>query len=120
MPTHHFQPTHYHIAIGSHEPVRQIGDGDTVVTTTVDAMGKDATDTQVTPGGNPQTGPFYVTGAEPGDTLVVQLDRISPNRTIGYTSTVVASNVVDPSYVRELPERDLAEWHVDHERVEAS
>ena len=120
MPTHHFQPTHYHIAIGSHEPVLQIGDGDTVVTTTVDAMGKDATDTQVTPGGNPQTGPFYVTGAEPGDTLVVQLDRISPSRTIGYTSTVVASNVVDPSYVRELPERDLAEWHVNYERGTAT
>jgi amidase len=120
MPTHHFQPTHYHIAIGSHEPVLQIGDGDTVVTTTVDAMGKDATDTQVTPGGNPQTGPFFVTGAEPGDTLVVQLDRISPSRTIGYTSTVVASNVVDPSYVRELPERNLAEWHVDHERGTAT
>jgi amidase len=120
MPTHHFQPTHYHIAIGSHEPVLQIGDGDTVVTTTVDAMGKDPTDTQITPSGNPQTGPFYVTEAEPGDTLVVQLDRISPSRTIGYTSTVVASNVVDPSYVRELPEQDLAEWHVDHERGTAT
>jgi amidase len=120
MPTHHFQPTHYHIAIGAHEPVLQIGDGDTVVTTTVDAMGKDATDTQVTPAGNPQTGPFYVTGAEPGDTLAVRLDRISPSRKIGYTSTVVASNVVDPSFVRELPERDLAEWHVDHERGTAT
>jgi amidase len=115
MATHHFQPTHYHIAIGSHEPVLHISQGDTVVTTTVDALGKDATDTQVTPAGNPQTGPFYVVGAEPGDTLVVQLDRISPNRTIGYTSTVVAPNVVDPSYVRELPERELAEWQIDRE-----
>jgi amidase len=115
MPTHHFQPTHYHTAIGSHEPVLQIGDGDTVVTTTVDAMGKDASDTQVTLGGNPQTGPFYVIGAEPGDTLVIQLDRISPNRSIGYTGSVVAANVVDPLYVRELPERELAEWKVDNE-----
>ena len=116
MATHHFQSAHYHTAIGSHEPVLQIGDGDTVVTTTVDAFGKDATDTQVTPAGNPQTGPFYVAGAEPGDTLAVYLDRISPNRTIGYTSTVVASNVVDPSYVRELPEREMAEWQIDPER----
>jgi amidase len=120
MATHNFQPTHYHIAIGSHEPVLHIGDGDTVVTTTVDAMGKDATDTEVTPAGNPQTGPFYVVGAEPGDTLVVQLDRISPNRTIGYTSTVVAPNVVDPSYVRELPERELAEWQIDYEHGTAT
>jgi acetamidase/formamidase len=47
--------------------------------------------------------------------LVVQLDRITPNRSIGYTGSVVAANVVDPAYVRELPERKLAEWRVDDE-----
>jgi amidase len=120
MAIHHFQPTHYHIAIGSHEPVLRIDDGDTVVTTTVDAMGKDAGDTERTPAGNPQTGPFYVTDASPGDTLVVELDRISPNRAIGYSSTVVAPNVVDPSFVRDLPERELAEWQVDTERGTAT
>jgi amidase len=113
MALHHFQPTHYHTAIGPFEPVLRIGDGDTVVTTTVDAFGKDASDTLVTPRGNPQTGPFYVAGAEPGDTLVVKLDRILPNRAIGYSGSVVAPNVVEPSYVRELPERELAEWRVD-------
>jgi amidase len=120
MATHNFQPTHYHTAIGSHEPVLQISDGDTVITATVDAFGKDAANNQVTPRGNPQTGPFYVTGTEPGDTLVVQLDRISPNRAIGYTDSVVAPNVVDPWYVRELPERQLAEWRVDTERGTAT
>ena len=115
MATHHFQPTRYYTAIGSHEAVLRIADGDTVFTTTVDAMGQDASNAKVTPAGNPQSGPFFVTGAEPGDTLVVQLDRIAPNRVIGYSSTVVAANVVDPSYVRELPERELAEWHVDND-----
>jgi amidase len=120
MATHHFQPNHYHVSLGSHEPVLRIGDGDTVVTTTVDAFGKDATDREVTPRGNPQTGPFYVEGAVPGDAVAVSLDRISPNRAIGYTSTVVAPNVVDPSYVRELPDRRLAEWRIDHRRGTAS
>jgi amidase len=120
MATHHFQPTHYHIAIGSHEPVLRIGDSDTVITTTVDAFGKGASDTPVTPRGNPQTGPFYIEDAEPGDTLMVQLDRIRPNRAIGYTGSVVAANVVDPLYVRELPERELAEWRVDNERGTAT
>jgi amidase len=120
MVTHHFQPTHYHTTIGSHEPVLRIGDGDTVITTTVDAFGKDASDTAVTSRGNPQTGPFYVEGAERGDILVVQLDRIWPNRAIGYTGSVVAANVVDPAYVRELPERELAEWRVDNERSTAT
>jgi len=113
MATHHFQPTRYHTAIGSHEPVLSIADGDTVVTTTVDAGGKDEKGKQATPGGNPQTGPFYVKGAEPGDTLVLHLDRLYPNRDMGYTATVVAPNVVDPEYVRSLPEGELAEWKID-------
>ena len=37
-----------------------------------------------------------------------------PSRSIGYTGSVVAVNVVDPSYVGELPERELAEWRVDN------
>jgi hypothetical protein len=45
----------------------------------------------------------------------VQLDQIVPNRAIGYRGSVVAPNVVEPSYVRELPERELAEWRVDNE-----
>ena len=113
MATHDFQPTQYHLAIGSHSPVLRINDGDTVITTTVDAFGKDASDEIVTPRGNPQTGPFYVVGAEPGDTLSVLLDRISPNRSTGYTGSVIAPNVVDPEFVRELPKPEFAEWHVD-------
>jgi len=114
MAIHQFRPDHYHTTIGSHPPVLYIASGDTVVTTTVDAAGKDATGAEVTARGNPQTGPFYIDGAEPGDTLVVVLDRISPNRSVGYTGTVVAPNVVDPSYVRELPDREFADWQVDN------
>lgn len=120
MATHHFQPTHYHTVIGSHPPVLHMANGDTVITTTVDAWGKDASDTEVTPRGNPQTGPFYVDGAEPGDTLVVELDRISPNRAIGYARSVVAPNVVDPSFVRQLPESDVVEWRIDNKGGTAS
>jgi amidase len=120
MATHHFQPSQYHFAIGSHPPVLRISPGDTVVTTTVDAFGNDASDTPVTPRGNPQTGPFYIVGAEPGDTLVVQLDRITPSRANGYTRSVVAANVVDPSFVGDLPESIMAEWRVDNEQGTAT
>jgi acetamidase/formamidase len=113
MTTHQFTPTHYHTAIGSHEPVLRIAPGDTVITTTVDAGGHDARNEQVAPFGNPQTGPFYVEGAEPGDTLVVHLDRITPSRATGFTATVLAPNVVDPTFVRELPDSALADWRID-------
>src|ERR1044071_1099630 len=99
MATHHFTPEHYYTAIGTYEPVLRIADGDTVVTTTVDAGGSDSTNTEVTPGGNPQTGPFYVEGAEPGDTLAVHFDRLWPNRTVGFTGKLVAPWVVDPAFV---------------------
>lgn len=38
----------------------------------------------LTPGhDNPQTGPFYVEGAEPGDTVVIHVDRLAPARDYG-------------------------------------
>lgn len=123
MTTHRFTPEHYHIAIGTYEPVLRISDGDTVITTTVDAGGSDATNTQVTPGGNPQTGPFYIEGAEAGDTLAVHFDRLQPNRTFGYTGIYLAPNVVDPWYVTEFPptrDQGRAEWELDLDRGTAT
>ena len=49
MAINHFQPTVYHTAIGSHEPVLHIESGDTVITTTVDAWGQNAADKRVAP-----------------------------------------------------------------------
>ena len=37
---------------------------------------------------NPQTGPFYVEGAEPGDTLVVHFRAITPRESQGVSTTV--------------------------------
>ena len=118
MTLHTFQPTRYYTTLGSHEPVLRIADGDTVETTTVDARGYDARGEEVAARFNAQTGPFYVEGAEPGDTLAVLLERIRPNRTHGWSSTMLAPNVVDPTFVPELPwpadgNQLLAAWHVD-------
>ena len=112
---HQFQPTNYHISLGPHEPALRVSDGDTISTTTVDARGTDHQREQVAPYGNPQTGPFYVEGAEPGDTLVVHFDKIMPNRRYGFCGSSVAPNIVDPTYVRELPQAELAEWDIDVE-----
>jgi len=115
--THKFRPDHYHVTIGPHAPVLRIAHGDTVITTTVDARGGDASGRKITPGGNPQTGPFFIEGAEPGDTLAVHLDRLVPNRRTGFTRVMVAPNVVDPDDVSTLPAvgNELAEWSIDRD-----
>jgi len=90
MAIHRFAPKIYDTTIGSHEPVLTISSGDTVITPTVDAHGADGTGKRVTEGGNPQTGPFCVVGAEPGDMFSVHFDRLWPNRRRGWSSTVIA------------------------------
>lgn len=120
MTTHEFTPDHYFNTIGSHPQVLTISPGDSVVTKTVDALGCDETGERVAQRGNPQTGPFFIEGAEPGDTLVLRFDRLTPNRPTGVAATVLAANVVDPEFARELPHNPLSEWWVDHERGEVA
>lgn len=117
---HEFIPDHYHITLGPHDPVLSVRSGDTIVTTTVDARGYDHRREQITPRGNPQTGPFFIEEAEPGDTLVVRLDRIEPNREIGWSLSAVAANVVDPEFVPSLPASEVVEWRIDQEKRTAT
>ena len=59
MTIHKFHPKIYYNAFGSYAPVLRISDGDTVITSTVDNAGRDATDNQVTQLGNPLTAHSY-------------------------------------------------------------
>jgi amidase len=115
---HEFEPTTFHLSIGSHEPALRVESGDTIRTWCVDSGGYDHNGADLTDGGNPMTGPFYVEGAEPGDTLSVRLDRIRPNRSRGVTGGLVAPHVVDPEFVPELDEAAKKEvwWELDLER----
>jgi len=113
---HEFEPTMFHSTIGSHPPVLRIESGDTVVTSTVDAAGRDARGSLVATPGNPQTGPFFISGAQPGDMLEVHFDRIRPNRDRAWASASIAPGVLEPGYLRDqpaAPERPIAEWRVD-------
>jgi len=120
---HEFEPTVFHSTIGSHPPVLRIEPGDTVVTSTVDAAGRDARGSQVAPPGNPQTGPFFINGAQPGDMLAVHFDKIWPNRDRAWASASIAPHVLDPAYLHDqpaAPERAIAEWHIDTEQATAT
>lgn len=61
-------------------PVLVVRPGDTIHTTTIDSGGVDERGKTRALFGNPQTGPFFVAGAQPGDTLVVQIRRLKLNR----------------------------------------
>jgi amidase len=113
--THHLAPTRFSNAIGRAEPALRIADGDTVITSTLDAWGFDEHARQLAQGPNPMTGPFFVEQAEPGDTLSVRIDRMTPNRGTGWTFSVVAPNVVDPVFLPKLPDRKRAEWIIDQQ-----
>ncbi|MEJ7761434.1 MAG: acetamidase/formamidase family protein [Thermomicrobiales bacterium] len=113
MVTHTYRPDHYFTTMGGHPPVLHVAPGDTVVTTTVDAAGQDDQLWKAARTPNPQTGPFFIDGAEPGDTLVVEIERLRPNRDTGFTNASLAPNVVDPEFVRELPDLPRFDWTID-------
>jgi amidase len=110
-----FDPTVFHNALGAGEDVLSVADGDTIVTTTIDARGFDAGGVQRQRPPNPMTGPFHVTGAEIGDGLEIEIVRMTANRGEGWTIGSVAPNVVDPAFVAQLPERQQAFWRLDAE-----
>jgi amidase len=115
MAEHHLEPAAYSNTFATQPPVLTVTPGDRITTSTADAFGNDRTGERVTTPGNPLTGPIAVEGAEPGDMLVVHLERIEPNRDHGYTISSVASALVDPDYVTELPEREPMRWQLDLE-----
>ena len=64
--THRFVPQRFYNTFSfAHPPVLRIKPGDRVITKTIDAGGTDARAGRSGSGPNPQTGPFYVEGAEP-------------------------------------------------------
>lgn len=78
---HIFEPTDYSNEFSQHrKPVLTIWPGDSVRTTTIDSGGVDAHGVTRALYGNPQTGPFYIATASPGDTLVVRIERLRTNR----------------------------------------
>jgi len=113
MTTRSFLPNYFYNSIGSHEAAYFVGDGDTVVTETLDAHGFDREGLKRAEGPNPMTGPFFVKGAEPGDTLLVSIERIALTRATGWTFQVLSPNVVDPSAVACFPQRQVSDWIID-------
>jgi amidase len=113
MATHRFRPTRYFNVIGTAEPCLRVANGDTLITDTIDASGLDAREIAVGSRPNPMTGPFYVEGAEPGDTLAVHIGRLTPNRTTGWTYSPLAVTVLDPAAIADRPAQQRVVWDIN-------
>lgn len=114
---HEFTPTTFYRQFSpANKPVLTIAPGDTVHTTTVDAGGKDEKGVERVLGGNPETGPFYVETAEPGDTLAVHFTRIRLNRDWAGSDDFVVGRALDSDWAGKM--KDLGKtvlWHLDRE-----
>jgi len=119
---HEFTPTiFYREFSASPQPVLHIWPGDTVHTTTVDAGGADERGIRRSLGGNPQTGPFYIETAFPGDTLAVRFTRIRLNRDYAISDDGIVDRAVDSELAVKLKDTgNDVRWHLDRERMVAT
>jgi acetamidase/formamidase len=89
-----FQAYYY----AGNKPGIHIFPGDIVHTWAPDSAGTDKNLKRVALGGNPNIGPIYVEGALPGDTLVVHLIKIEPNRKTARQGSRIQQFGVTPAY----------------------
>ena len=117
--------TYNHTFSAAHPVLLRVRPGDSIVTKTVDSAGFDYRNVRRTKThGNPLTGPFYIEGAEPGDTLIVRLDRLALNRPHGYTGRSVGVKDLPEHLQAPAPDPDavikgysyLVPWVIDLER----
>lgn len=110
-------PEQYRYTFGGAEPVMRIKPQTVLTLWAEDAYGGRITSTDSVASSalntwdlNPQTGPFYVEGAEPGDTLAIHLVDLTPARSWGASTLIpffggLTSVPVNPTLQEPLPER---------------
>src|SRR5580658_11261115 len=112
---HDFTPSTFHRQFSAaNKPVLVVSPGDTIHTTTVDAGGTDEKGVARVLGGNPETGPFYIETAAPGDTLVVHLTRLRLNRDFAESDDYVVGRALDTGLAVKM--KDMGKtirWHLD-------
>jgi acetamidase/formamidase len=135
---HRFKPVKYYHTYGPNPSELRVSPGDTIIASTVDAGGYDHEGKQITQkmrqsspdtqysNSNPLTGPIYIEGAEPGNTLVVEIIGINLTRDSAWSRN--ASNF--GGLTEEAPGRRLLlnepipstryEWILDRENNTAT
>jgi amidase len=112
-----FEPTTFEAYYyGGNKPVLHIFPGDVIHTWAPDSAGTDKDLKRVALGGNSNTGPFYIEGALPGDTLVVHLIKIEPNRKTARQGSRIQQFGVTPAYnlAAKYDQRFNGEYQLDN------
>jgi amidase len=124
---HRFDPTPEQLSytFGGREPVLRVRPGDVIALSTEDCFGglvRSVDDLPsvvcVFPYLNPVTGPFFVEGAEPGDTLAVHFAEITPAREWAVSSTFPHFGALTSTHTTATLQPPLEErvwlYDVDH------
>jgi amidase len=110
-----FKPTKFYNRFSADiTPVLTIWPGDTIHTQTIDSGGVDERGATRALYGNPQTGPFYVGGAESGDVLAVHIKSLRLNRNYADSLDALAERVKDSRLAVQA--KDLGQrvrWNLD-------
>jgi len=114
---HDFTPSTFHRQFSAtNKPVLAVYPGDSIHTTTVDAGGTDEKGVTRILGGNPETGPFYIETAAPGDILVVHLTRLRLNRDWAISDDGIVDRGVDSDLAVKMKDGfKNVRWHLDRE-----
>ena len=119
-------PAEFAWTFGGVPPVRRVRPGSILELWTEDAFGgrvrgPDDLVSRVVefPFVNPQTGPFYVEGAEPGDTLAIHFVSIEPSRDWAASSTIPLFGSLTGTHVTALLNEPLPEvvWMYEVDRA---
>ena len=110
-----FTPSTFHRQFSAtNKPVLTVSPGDTIHTTTVDAGGTDEKGVTRVLGGNPETGPFYIETAAPGDILAVHLTRLRLNRDWAVSDDGIVDRGVDSDLAVKMKDGfKNVRWHLD-------
>jgi acetamidase/formamidase len=118
--THKFTPTAGVQTFAVRPPILRIKPGDTVETQTFSRSGDYYTPDKAGPWPG-EVGPFFIEGAEPGDTLIVRILKLAPNRDVAISSVAPngISGVAGDNRTRmlnePLPARRFV-WRLDRQR----
>lgn len=128
QPVLHYVPEHGELkyTFGGAAPTHRIKPGTRIVTWTEDCFDGAVTrpgqlPSKVQPPGhdNPQTGPFYIEGAEPGDTLVIRIEKLEPARDYGISSSFAGFGALNGTDRTAMLGADLPEtvWFYQVDRA---